>query len=434
MLKRRRQGSIADRRPIAARRIARLEEANRRLRESEARFRSLFQRASVGMYEVDFVRRKMLAVNDYVLERTGYSREEFLALQPKDLLTPESARRFGRRLEKLMAGEELPQQVEFEVRLKDGSTLWTQLEVRFFHGGEGNWGAAVAVHDIDARYRAKASLVASERRFRTLVETMKEGLAIMDAQGRLTYVNDRILELGGYTREELLGRSVLDLLEQSNRLIFQRELTGAGGEEAMRPHRLEWEGGNGRRIVSIISPSLIRDDQGRVCGSFAVVTDITDLTRAEEALKLREQELREKNANLEETNTALRVLLAEREQDRTAIEQRLVDSIRQLLEPQLGRLAHSGLSDRQKGYLASVDATLQALYASFEHTLSPRFLKLTPAEIEVAHLVRHGKSTKEIARLLNISPRTADMHRLSIRRKLGVDDRRTSLRVFLMSI
>jgi PAS domain S-box-containing protein len=430
MLKRRRF-STAVRRGAAHRRIARLEEENRRLGESEARFRSLFNRASVGMYEVDLVRHRMLEVNDYILERTGYSREEFLALPPMDLLTPESAGCFRRRIANLLAGQEVGPQVELEVRLKAGGTCWTQLEVRFIRDGDNAWRAAVAVHDIDARHRAQARLEASERRFRTLVETMREGLAIMDAQGRLTYVNDRILELGGFVREELLGQPVLDLLEQSNRLIFQRELTGTGGREAMRPYRLEWDGRSGNRIVSIISPSLIRDDQGQVCGSFAVVTDITDLTRAEEALRRREQELRERNADLEETNTALRVLLAEREEDRTAIEQRLVDSIRQLLEPQLERLASSGLNDRQKGYLSSVDVTLQALCASLDHTLPPRFLKLTPSEIEVAHLVRHGKTTKEIARVLNISPRTADMHRLSIRRKLGLEDRRTSLRTFL---
>lgn len=417
-----------------ARRLAALEERNRRLTQSEARYRTLFQRASVGMYEVDFVRQRMLDVNDYVLERTGYSREEFLALEPLALLAPESRQRFRSRMERLLLGEPVPDQVELEVVLKDGRTIWAQLDVRFIREAGRVWGAAVAVHDIDARHRAQEALAESERRFRTLVETMTEGLAIMDAQGRLTYVNERILEQGGFQREELLGRSVLDLLEQSNRLIFQRERDGGGGGEAMRPYRLEWSGADGRRIVSMISPKLIRDEEGRVRGSFAVVTDITEITRAEEALKRREQELQAQNTHLEEVNTALRVLLAERAQDRTEIEERLIAGLRQLLEPHLVRLGHSGLNDQQRSYLQAVEANLNELLTSFSHPLPARFVKLTPAEIEVASLVKHGKSTKEIARMLNISPRTAGMHRLSIRRKLEIQGRRTSLQAFLMGL
>jgi DNA-binding CsgD family transcriptional regulator len=72
--------------------------------------------------------------------------------------------------------------------------------------------------------------------------------------------------------------------------------------------------------------------------------------------------------------------------------------------------------------------------ASHSKGLSSRFLVLTPVEMEVANFVRHGRTTKEIATLMNISSRTVDMHRLNIRRKLGIHRTGTNLRSFLLSV
>jgi len=77
---------------------------------------------------------------------------------------------------------------------------------------------------------------------------------------------------------------------------------------------------------------------------------------------------------------------------------------------------------------------LISISPSFSYRLSSAFLNLPPAEINVANLVRQGKTNTEIADLLNVSSRTAAFHRERIRKKLGITNQKTNLKSFLSSI
>ena len=70
----------------------------------------------------------------------------------------------------------------------------------------------------------------------------------------------------------------------------------------------------------------------------------------------------------------------------------------------------------------------------FTRKMSLKHLNLTPTEIRIANLIRHGSSNKKIAELMNISPRTVDTHRKNIRRKIGLDQKRANLRSYLLSL
>jgi DNA-binding CsgD family transcriptional regulator len=116
------------------------------------------------------------------------------------------------------------------------------------------------------------------------------------------------------------------------------------------------------------------------------------------------------------------------------LDEMLVMNIKELAEPFLDRLAATALTDEQR-------SCLEVLRYNLEKIASPAMLRLfsgetdlTPAELQVANLVRQGRSTKEIADLLNLSPRTVEFHRDNIRKKLGISDRRTNLRSVLQSL
>jgi DNA-binding CsgD family transcriptional regulator len=162
--------------------------------------------------------------------------------------------------------------------------------------------------------------------------------------------------------------------------------------------------------------------------------NITALKRAEEALKKREQELEDQASHLRETNTALKVLLKSREEDKRELEENVLRNIKNSIKPYLHKLEGSRLDASQKEYLRLAASQLDAITSSFSRQLSSDYLNFTPQEIQVATLVRDGKSSKEIAGLLNISMNAVHFHRKNIRGKLGLKNKKASLRSHLLSL
>lgn len=147
-----------------------------------------------------------------------------------------------------------------------------------------------------------------------------------------------------------------------------------------------------------------------------------------------EKRVKERTINLEETNTALRVLLKRRYEDKAAIEEKVLLNVKELVLPYLEKLKKSRLDERQKSYLNIMESNLNDIVGPFVRKLSSRYLNLTPTEIRTANFIRQGKTTREIAEVLNLSPRTIDTHRDNIRKKLGIKDRKINLRTYLLSI
>jgi len=155
---------------------------------------------------------------------------------------------------------------------------------------------------------------------------------------------------------------------------------------------------------------------------------------AEEALKKREQALALKSQNLEEANTALKVLLRHMEEDKTALAEQVLANVRRLVLPYIENLKHLRLDKNQMAQVKIIEENLQEVVSPFLHNLTSSYLDLTPRQIEVANLVKEGKATKEIAEILNISASSVDFHRKNLRSKFGLKDKRTSLMAFLSSL
>lgn len=423
---------------IAMRRLRTLENQNRKLARRIAqvekraqRYRHFYENAPVGMYEIDFASGRCLTVNRFVLAYTGYTREEFLAMNPTDLIAEASRDLFEEHFGKIRCGEAAHASVELQIRCKKGPKRWVLFEIQDARM-QGPQAASVVFYTMDEQKRALKALADSEQRFRRLVETMKEGLIILDRDGRLIYVNQHLEEISGYSTEELIGHAIEEFLSPEGLHFLQRRLSGQD-DDLQRAFEIAWKRKNGELRYSIISPQILPGGDGDGGGSFAIITDITAKKKAEDAVRRREKELRHKNDQLAEMNTALRMLAKLREQDKSEIENRVTANLQQLVEPLIEKLQNSGLNDRQKIYTQLLSANLKEITSSFNQRVSPHLLVLTPAEIEVANMVKHGRTTKEIASLMMISARTVDMHRLNIRRKLGLHKRSTNLRSYLLS-
>ena len=156
--------------------------------------------------------------------------------------------------------------------------------------------------------------------------------------------------------------------------------------------------------------------------------------RVEETLGVREAALEAKTNELEEMNSALSVLLRQREKDKTELEEKVVLNFKELIVPYVKKLKHNRLDDKQKAYLSILESNLNDIVSPFAHKLCSKYTCLTPTEIKTAHLVKDGKTTKEIAELLNSSIRTIESHRLSIRAKMGLKNSNANLRSYLLSM
>lgn len=265
---------------------------------------------------------------------------------------------------------------------------------------------------------------------------MGDGLSEIDEHQVATYANEMLCQMWGRPKEEIVGTKVVHFLDDENKAILFEQLEkrqkGEGGS-----YEIVWTKKDGSPLHTIMTPTPYFDSNGNFKGSFAVITDISKQKKEKNMLELRvkqrTRELENKTKSLEEVNTALRVLLQKREEDKTLLEERMLLNVRELVIPYIERIREAQLNDRQQGCLSIMESTLNDIVSPFLHRLSLEFLNLTPSEIQVANLVKFGKTTKEIAHILNLSGKTIEFYRKSVRKKVGITNKQINLRTFLSS-
>ncbi|WP_456417848.1 response regulator [Thiolapillus sp.] len=147
-----------------------------------------------------------------------------------------------------------------------------------------------------------------------------------------------------------------------------------------------------------------------------------------------QRQVEEKTRELEETLTALRVLMTQQQQDSKETEKNILNNINSLVIPYAERLQKTPLNDNQRNIVDMLIANLKQVSDSLIDNHDLLQMKLTRVEIQVANLIKEGKQTKEIASLLNLSDLTISTHRKNIRKKLNIRDRKLSLNAYLSSL
>lgn len=171
-----------------------------------------------------------------------------------------------------------------------------------------------------------------------------------------------------------------------------------------------------------------------VSRAFQEVRERKERRVAEEELKKREKALELKSQSLEDANTALKVLLQHRDEDKAALEEQVLTNVRKLVLPYLENLKHLNLNENQAAQLNMAKENLKKIVSPFLRNLGSSYLGLTPREIQVANLVKEGKTTKEMTEILNISATAVDFHRKNLRSKFGIKNKKTNLMAFLSSL
>ncbi|UCG61006.1 MAG: PAS domain S-box protein [Candidatus Zixiibacteriota bacterium] len=281
------------------------------------------------------------------------------------------------------------------------------------------------------RKLAEEALRESEEHYRSLVETMNEGLAVCDNNNIIMFANRKFCDMLGYTSNEVLNSNLLDYLDQENQTVIS-SLMGARTTGTTEPYELEWTRRVGNKVTTIVSPVPVRDATGSVAGSVAVITDISERKRAEDKLRQATELLRTEREALTQKNIALKEILDHIEKERQNYKQSICRDVGQAVEPLMTKLKLIANGERARD-IEALETQLDALLAKDVDVFRNRYAKLSPRELEVCDLIKAKMSSKEISERLNVSLLTVHKHREQIRRKLGITSKGINLSAYLQS-
>ncbi|MDR3555935.1 MAG: PAS domain S-box protein [Syntrophobacteraceae bacterium] len=404
-----------------------------------------------------------------------------LALRDRDLtglfhyeLFPEVPDRWKAVHRRGLAGEVVRAE-EDRFERADGSEEWLRWEVRPWHDGAGEVGGIIIFSEnITERKKAEEALIRSEAR---LVQAWEAGETIriqrdlafgLGSANSLREVMEHLLEafvqLDGV---DLGGVYLLDSQTDALQLFVHKAFPSSFAERVslFEPSsslaRFVRQGKPGYWTVSAgifdTGDLLVREgiaalavipvnSDGKVVAAMCLashqVPEVPQNVRIAleviaahlggiiSRVKLMDT-IRKQREGLAEANGALKVLLRQREEDKAEVEESLLKNVKHLVLPYLEKLGKSRLGDDQKHLVEILETHLKEITSPLVHKLSAPLLGLTPMEIRVADLIRHGRSTKEIADLLGISDYAVIFHRQNLRTKLGINGKKLNLQTYL---
>jgi len=275
----------------------------RRLRESELRFRTLSESSPAGIFQLD-LQGRALYVNEALCLLAGVPPEKALGDGWRRSIHPDDRAPLERLWRRASQGGD-----SVRLTLRFGQR-WVSVLVAPQKNTDGvHVGFIGTVTDIHEQRMAEAALRSSERRYRRIIETAQEGIWMNDPDGYALYVNQRMAEMLGCAPAEMLGRHLAEFMDPD-----QAELVRGKMENRRRglseQYDLRFRRKDGSQVWTLISTTPNHDGEGNYAGSLAMVIDITDRHRADEALARHVAELEASRRQLQENAVRLEELAA----------------------------------------------------------------------------------------------------------------------------
>ena len=372
-------------------------------------------------------------------EISGYNQQELLSKKFIDLVHPDDRVTVIDNYARKLKNETTPDTIPLRILTKDGAVKWvlgSSVKITW----KGQPAVMGFIIDITSQKQAEEALRESGETLRAILNSTSDLAFLVDLEGTVLAVNTHAAQRFEKSPEEIKGLNIYSLMQPE----IQERRRNKARELILKKQPVQYtEERDGQFFDCNLFPIL--DDSGNVKCFTIFVQDITDRTLTEEALRKSREELEHrvkertleleiKARNLEDVNTALKVLMKRLDEDKKVTEEKVLFNVRQLVEPNLEKLKNSRLTERQKNLLEIIESNLNEIVSPFARGLSNSYMKLTPTEIQVANHIRQGKTTKEIADMLNLSAKTIEFHRDNIRRKIGIKNKKINLRTHLLSI
>ena len=433
-----------------ARDITKPKRAEEAMRQSEKKYHDIFENVSDWIYIHD-LQGVFIESNSNAMSQVGYTKSDLGHITVRDMIPQRHRDQFEDYLKRIK--ENGKDEGLMTIMTKDGNEVIIEYRNSLVYNPTGPIAVQGLARDITESIQTQVVLKESEEKYRTILESIEDGYYEMDISGNLTFFNDSLCRIIGYSRDELHGMNNLYYMDKGTAEKVYRafnKVYKTGKPEKEFEYEIVRKDRTKRNIE--VSASLMKNEKGDGVGFNGIIRDINEQKRAVAVLRSAHEELEKrvkertielamineeleaKSNKLEEVNVALRILLKKREEDKTELERNMLFNVRELVLPYLDKLHSSGLKDKQKAYVDIIDSNLNDIVSPFLYVLSSRFLNLTPTEIQIANFIKHGKNTKEIAELLNLSSKTVETHRKNIRKKIGIKNIKGNLRTHLLSI
>jgi PAS domain S-box-containing protein len=419
--------------------ITERKEAEKMLQESEEKYRSLASSIDL-MYLVDKDCR-YLFMNEGLLSRFGISLGDMEGKSYDDFHSEEDAREFTEIIGGIF---KMGQAVQHEHKSERDDKYFLR-SLSPVKDSEGRTIAVTVVSkDITKRKMAEEALRESERRLSDIIDFLPDATLAINRKGNVIAWNRAIEEMTGVKAFDILGKGdyeyalpfygirrpiLIDLVLKPDKK-FERSYYSVFKKEEAHLIVETWVPAlKDKRAFLWAKASPLYDSKGRIVGAIESIRDITVRKQAEEMLEKREIELEAKTNELEDLNAALRVLLKQREEDKNELEQKVLSNVKLLILPYIEKLK-SRIDLKGSSYVNILESNLREIVSPFAQKLSVKYLNLTNREVQIANLIKEGKTTKEIAALLNVSESAVNVYRYHIRRKLSLT-KKHNLRSYL---
>ena len=283
-------------------------------------------------------------------------------------------------------------------------------------------------HSLEKLVTQRTKALISQVRFQqNLIDSIPVPVYFKDTDLNYLGCNRAFEETLGFTKEHIVGKTVHDILpEKLARVHHQKDLQLLQAGE-IKYYEVSSAYPSGKKHDLLVFKALFHNKDGSVEGLIGTNLDISERKQAQLQLELHAEEL-------ENANTALRVLLKQVNENKTDMESKVLDNFARLVNPYLDTLEANLANTPQQEYIKVIQENIKKITSAFSQKLSSSYIGLSPREIQVADLVRHGRTNKESAGVLNVSINAVEFHRNNLRRKLGLQNKKVNLRTYLLSM
>jgi PAS domain S-box-containing protein len=251
---------------------------------------ALLRNAGLGIYIVH--EGKFQYVNPVFQNLTGYTEEELLGKYSLDLVHSEDREMVRKKAIENLKSEKGSISYEYRLVKKNGEIIWVLEEVTSINYG-GKRATVGSFMDITARKELEEAIGYSEKRYRTILESMEDAYFEIDLAGNFTFVNNAVCRDLGYSREELIGMNYKGYTaEEDIKSLFQafNEVYRTGVPNRGVPWKSTLKDGSHGFGETSISP--LRNSKGEIIGFCGITRDITERKQAEEALRQSKEKYR----------------------------------------------------------------------------------------------------------------------------------------------